>query len=191
MRPQRLEMTGFSAFAAPTVVDFEGAELFALTGPAGAGKTSVLDRDPLRLYGAVPRHGKQAVTAVVTQGLLEAKIRLDFTIADAGYRVARVVKRNRRPGRPRLPKRGSRRETEVIASGPSDVTAEIAGLLGHSFDQFCRCVLLPQGKFARFLHDKPGDRQDLLVALLDLGVYEKVGRLATVRKEVAELEWGR
>ena len=190
MRPQRLEMTGFSAFAAPTVVDFEGAELFALTGPTGAGKTSVLDAILFALYGAVPRHGKQAVTAVVTQGLLEAKIRLDFTIADAGYRVARVVKRDPKTGKATTTEARLETGDEVIASGPSDVTAEIAGLLGLSFDQFCRCVLLPQGEFARFLHDKPGDRQDLLVALLDLGVYEKVGRLATVRKEVAEARVG-
>ena len=183
-------MVGFSAFAERTVVDFEGAELFALTGPTGAGKTSVLDAILFALYGAVPRHGKQAVTAVVTQGLLEARVGLEFTVADAAYRVARVVRRDPKTGRASTAEARLEMGDEVIASGASDVTAEIEDRLGLSFDQFCRCVLLPQGEFARFLHDKPGDRQDLLVALLDLGIYEKVGRLATVRKEVAEARVG-
>jgi DNA repair protein SbcC/Rad50 len=190
MRPQRLEMEGFSAFAERTVVDFEGAELFALTGPTGAGKTSVLDAILFALYGAVPRHGKQAVTAVVTQGLLEARVLLDFTVADTGYRLARVVRRDPRTGKGSTAEARLESGDEVIASGASDVTAEIEVRLGLSFEQFCRCVLLPQGEFAKFLHDKPGDRQDLLVALLDLGVYERVGRLATVRKEVAEAQVG-
>jgi exonuclease SbcC len=179
-------MEGFSAFEARTVVDFDGAELFALTGPTGAGKTSVLDAILFALYGAVPRHGKQAVTAVVTQGRLEARVRLDFTVGDTAFRVARVVRRDARTGKGTTAEARLEAEDRVIASGASDVTAAIEEGLGLSFDQFCRCVLLPQGEFARFLHDKPGDRQDLLVALLDLGVYERVGRLATVRKEVAE-----
>ena len=35
-------------------------------------------------------------------------------------------------------------------------------------------MILPQGEFAQFLHDKPSDRQDLLVKLLDLGIYERM-----------------
>ena len=99
-----LEMEGFSAFAERTVVDFEGAELFALTGPTGAGKTSVFDVIPLRSLrgGSPPR--KQAVTAVVTQGRLEA--RLDFTVADTGHRLARVVRRDPRTGKGRPPRQG-------------------------------------------------------------------------------------
>ncbi len=39
MRPIRLELEGFTAFRDRTVVDFDGADLFALCGPTGAGKT--------------------------------------------------------------------------------------------------------------------------------------------------------
>ena len=48
MRPVRLEMEGFTAFRDPTVVDFDGADLFALTGPTGAGKTVADRRHRLR-----------------------------------------------------------------------------------------------------------------------------------------------
>ena len=37
MRPVRLEMEGFASFRAPTTVDFEGTDYFALIGPTGSG----------------------------------------------------------------------------------------------------------------------------------------------------------
>ena len=43
MSPVRLELEGFTAFRDRTVVDFDGADLFALTGPTGSGKSSVID----------------------------------------------------------------------------------------------------------------------------------------------------
>ena len=51
MRPVRLELEGFTAFRERTVVDFAGVDLFALTGPTGAGKSSVIDAMIFALYG--------------------------------------------------------------------------------------------------------------------------------------------
>ena len=93
MRPLRLELEGFASFKERTVIDFEGAELFALTGPTGAGKSSVLDAIVFSLYGSVPRYDRRAVTPVITQGKLEAKVRLDFTVGDEAYSIARRVRR--------------------------------------------------------------------------------------------------
>ena len=94
MRPVRLEMEGFTAFRSPTVVDFEGADLFALSGATGSGKTSVLDAMVFALYGNVPRLADQrAVAPVIAQGMAEARVRLDFTVGDQGYTAVRVVRR--------------------------------------------------------------------------------------------------
>ncbi|MDT7713522.1 MAG: repair protein SbcC/Rad50, partial [Pseudonocardiales bacterium] len=46
------------------------------------------------------------------------------------------------------------------------------------FDQFCMCVVLPQGDFAEFLHAKPAARQQMLTRLLGLGVYESIAKEA-------------
>jgi exonuclease SbcC len=43
MRPERLVLEGFTAFRSRTEVDFRDAELFALWGPTGAGKSSLID----------------------------------------------------------------------------------------------------------------------------------------------------
>lgn len=55
MRPRRLELKGFTAFRDKQVVDLSTFDLFVITGPTGAGKTSLLDALTLALYGKVPR----------------------------------------------------------------------------------------------------------------------------------------
>ena len=63
MRPVRLVMQGFGAYRDRTEVDFEGADLFALTGPTGAGKSTVVDAICMALYGSVPRYDNKALIA--------------------------------------------------------------------------------------------------------------------------------
>ena len=85
MRPERLEVEGFTAFREPVAVDFDGADLFAFTGPTGSGKSSLIDAMTFALYGSIPRLDKKAVAPVISQGLLQARVRLDFTVGDVGY----------------------------------------------------------------------------------------------------------
>src|SRR5437879_9442808 len=96
MRPQRLELEGFTAFRDPTIVDFDGADLFALSGPTGSGKTSVLDAMVFALYGTVPRLADQRqVAPVIAQGMVEARVRLDFTVGADAYTATRIVRRTK------------------------------------------------------------------------------------------------
>jgi DNA repair protein SbcC/Rad50 len=184
MRPVRLEVEGFTAFRSPTVVDFAGADLFALVGPTGAGKTSVIDAVTFALYGSIPRlDDRRAVAPVISQNLNEARVRLDFTVDGEAYTAARVVRRTKTAAstkEARLERGG-----EVLAGAADEVTAAVAELLGLSFEHFTTCVSLPQGQFARFLHDKPASRQDLLVRLLGLGLYERVAAVARERGKLA------
>jgi hypothetical protein len=57
MRPIRLDMAGFTVFRDETTVDFTDADYFALVGPTGSGKSTVLDGICFALYGTVPRWG--------------------------------------------------------------------------------------------------------------------------------------
>ncbi|MGH8925367.1 MAG: AAA family ATPase [Acidimicrobiia bacterium] len=186
MRPLRLHLAGFGAFSQPTELDFTDVELFALTGPTGSGKTTVLDGICFALYGSVPRHGKGKVAPVITQGQMEATVGLDFAVGDTTYRVARRVRKSARSQNANTDEASLESEGHTIAIRADPVTQAVTTLLGLDFDQFTTCVLLPQGEFARFLHDKPSQRQDLLTALLDLGIYERVSNLATGRQRLAE-----
>ena len=186
MRPEQLTLKGFGAFRERTFVDFTGVELFALTGPTGAGKTTILDGICFALYGSVPRHGKGAVAPVVTQGTLEANVAFVFSVDDERYEVARRVRKDNKGRGANTDEASLEHKGMVLAIGAGPVTQRVTELLGLDFDQFTTCVLLPQGDFARFLHDKPAGRQELLTALLDLEVYDRVGQMALERQRKAE-----
>jgi exonuclease SbcC len=185
VRPVRLELEGFTAFRSSAVVDFAGADLFALVGPTGAGKTSIIDALTFALYGSVPRlDDRRAVAPVVSQNLTEAHVRLDFTVDGVAHTAMRVVRATKAGGATTKEAR-LERAGEVLAGTADEVTDAVTALLGLTFEHFTTCVSLPQGQFARFLHDKPRSRQDLLVKLLDLGLYERVATAARGRAAVA------
>ena len=183
MRPARLELCGFTAFREHQEIDFVGADLFALVGPTGAGKTSILDALCFALYGRVPRLDGRTVAPVISAGRREARIRLDFTVGDRPYTAARVVRRSGQgasTAEARLEHGG-----EVLAGDADGVTKAVEALLGLTYEQFTTCVVLPQGEFARFLQDTPKGRQELLVRLLELDAYRRMGQAANQRAAAA------
>jgi exonuclease SbcC len=177
VRPLRLELQGFTSFRDHTEIDFGDAEYFVIAGPTGSGKSTIIDAICFALYGSVPRYGHRGLVApVITQGQLEAKVRLDFSVDGTNYTAVRVVRRSGSGAttkEARLECRG-----EVVAGTADELTEAITEIVGLSFDHFTKCVVLPQGEFARFLHDKPADRQDMLVRLLSLGIYELMRQMA-------------
>ncbi|MDO8362443.1 MAG: SMC family ATPase [Actinomycetota bacterium] len=179
MRPVRLELRGFSAFREPAEIDFADIELVALVGATGAGKSSIIDAMTFALFGSVARYDEKAVAPVINQLSAEARVRLTFDVAGTRYTVTRVVARTKDGG-------GKAKEvrlecgTEVLASG-KEVTERVVALLGLTFERFNKTVVLPQGRFQEFLHDKPAVRQELLRELLGLGMYERLAKAARER----------
>lgn len=201
MRPIKLEMTGFAAFREQTVIDFDGHELLAFTGPTGAGKSTIIDGIAFALFGSVARYGNEKLIAPIINTLsTEARVRLDFSLGDERYTVVRVIRRTQTGGastkEARLekgPRRGHTDEPDaedstVLAGTAAEVTSMVESLLGLSFGQFTKTVVLPQGDFARFLTETAGDRQSLLRRLLGLDVYAAMGATARRRSKEARIE---
>lgn len=184
MRPLRLELKGFTSFRDQTEIDFSDADYFVLIGPTGSGKSTVIDAICFALYGSVPRYDNRSLVApVITQGQLEARVRFDFLIDEVEYTAVRVVRRQGTGASTREAR--LQRGEEVVAGNERELTEAVTDLLGLSFEHFTRCVVLPQGDFAQFLHDKPAVRQDMLVNLLGLRVYEEMREAAQDRARSA------
>lgn len=184
MRPVRVEVEGFSAFRQRTVLDLADVELFALAGPTGSGKSSLIDAMVFALYGSIPRLDLRAVAPIISLGANEARVRLDFTVEGQDYTAVRIVRRTKNGAttkEARLERGG-----EVLAGNEKELSAAVEELLGLGVGEFTKCVVLPQGAFAEFLHAPGKTRQEILVKLLDLGVYEHMAHAAREHERAAK-----
>src|SRR6516225_8892275 len=94
MRPIALDMNGFASFRAPTRVDFADADFFALVGPTGSGKSTVIDAMTFALYGTVPRWGRKGmVSLALAPTVVRATVKLVFEVGQQRYVVARELRR--------------------------------------------------------------------------------------------------
>ena len=206
MRPLRLDLAGFATFRDETTVDFTDADFFALVGPTGSGKSSIIDAICFALYGTVPRwRNSSSVSNALAPSAAEARVRLVFETAGERYVATRVV---RRDGKGRVKTAGAALQRmpagfdvrkldtgltpddlgEPLAGTPTELDAAVTEVIGLPYDQFVTCVVLPQGEFAEFLHAKPATRQQILVNLLGFSIYEQVRERATARAGRAEAE---
>jgi len=204
MRPLRLDLAGFTVFRDETTIDFTDADFFVLVGPTGSGKSTVLDAICFALYGTVPRWGStRGIAGALAPSANEARVRLVFESAGARYVATRVVRRDGRgnvktgnAGLQRMPPGFdvTRLDTgltpddlgEVLAGTAAEMERAVLDAVGLPYEQFTTCVLLPQGQFADFLHARPATRQQILVNLLGLDVYERIRERAAARAAAAE-----
>ena len=177
MRPLHLELRGFTSFKEPARLDFEGRRLFAITGPTGAGKSSLLDAMTWALYGQVPRVGRET-RQLITHGAKAMAVQFDFSVRGTRYRVSRQA-----PGNlgARLERLRADDVWEPLEDRAREVTRRIEELIGLDYTTFTKTVLLPQGAFDTFLRGDEPQRRDILTRLLGLGRYEEAGRAARNR----------
>jgi DNA repair protein SbcC/Rad50 len=185
MRPIVLEMNGFASFREAARIDFTDADFFALVGPTGSGKSTVIDAMTFALYGSVPRWGRKGmVSLALAPTTSRGTVKLVFEVGDQRYVVARELRRagsqvsQRAASLERLADRRGRAEpgepTEVLAKDLAGVADAVERLLGLSYEDFCQCVVLPQGQFADFLHATAGERQEILMRLLGAEHYKRM-----------------
>jgi DNA repair protein SbcC/Rad50 len=202
MRPLRLLLDGFGSYRQPTEADFSDLNFFALTGPTGSGKSTLIDGLCFALYGTVPRWGKENVIAhALAPAASACRVGLVFEAGGKRYAAVRALARDKRgqvhtrearldlldpavaPDAPLADLLGA--AIEHLAEGPDQVKAKVEDILGLGYDHFTQSVLLPQGRFADFLQAESRKRQELLVELLAFGVYKKIGQQARDRARLA------
>ena len=177
MRIQTLEVENFMPYREPVTLDFTDLSLFAIVGETGSGKSSVVDAICYALYGRIPRirteNGQRE--NVISRGAKQFHVALTFDLGGATYRIVRqgtVLREDVQVFR------DGEQLTQLLKKKDADRYIEET-LLHMSFDVFTRIIVLPQGQFDRFLKpDTPRARRDILISLLNLDIYERIGKAA-------------
>jgi DNA repair protein SbcC/Rad50 len=205
VRPLRLVLDGFGTYRNPTDIDFTDVDFFALVGPTGSGKSTVVDALCFALYGTVPRwDDEREVRSALAPSANACTVSLIFELAGERYVAARSLQRGRTGQVTTKAARLERLDASVdpaaplaelleamvesLAEGPDQVKSRVQDLLGLSYEHFTQSVLLPQGGFAEFLRTTPANRQRLLVELLAFGVYKQIGERARQRAQHADYQ---
>ncbi len=182
-------------------LDFEAeplrsSGLFAITGPTGAGKSTILDALCLALFDATPRLDARGgpeigragdaerlpaydVRSLMSRGATDAMAQVDFVGRDdhrwrATWTVARA--RGRKGGKVQKQNLSLVDHTVDQTAGgtKTETLAAIEDKLGLTFDQFRKSVLLAQGDFADFLKANADERSLLLQRLTGAEIYERI-----------------
>ena len=186
MRPIRVTMEGFTSFRRRTEVDFTGLDLFAITGPTGSGKTSIIDAMTYALYGRTARMGAKNLSELITQGAARMSVLFEFESGAKRYRIARVIKRVGAASVRLEAIEGD--EAYPVDGGAHDIGLAIAKIVGLDFDGFTKAVLLAQGQFDQFLRGKADERRTILESLLNVGVYREMMQRANLRGKEFQAE---
>jgi exonuclease SbcC len=198
MRPLTLRFAAFGTFPGEHEIDFGRLQelgLFVVTGPTGAGKTTIFDAMGYALYGKLPGDRPEGeVRSDYVADTVACSVALEFDAAGGRFRVSRspAYRRPKRRGEgfTDAPAKVSLEKWtpdgwEGMSSKASEVDSLCAGAVGLSSDQFERVILLPQGKFQQFLVADTKDRRPLLQTLFGTRVYEEAVAEMRVRANAA------
>lgn len=205
MQILKLSFENINSLKGAWTIDFQAPDfrsgIFAIVGPTGSGKTTILDAICLALYGHTPRIGSitQNANEVMNRDCDSCRSSLEFQTLSGRYRATWSQKKQKNFDK--TGKYGQVVSTmEKFEDGcwipitdGSKVTSkkqEVQKIIGLSFDQFKRSVMLYQGDFAAFLKSKPNEKAQTLEQITGTQIYSllstKVYDLAEEQKKLFE-----
>ncbi|MFP4090403.1 MAG: AAA family ATPase [Cyclobacteriaceae bacterium] len=162
------------------------AGIFAITGNTGSGKTTLLDVISLALFNRVPRIENKGMSkneidktgSILTQNTEEAFASVTYQ-SPKGTFTSRWSIRKAKTGTLQDYHMEVADEQNIILN---DKKREVPGineeLIGLSYEQFIRSMMLAQGEFTKFLKSKKEDRDSLLEKITGTEIYRRLGRRA-------------
>ena len=203
MRILAIRIKNLASLDGNTEIDFSqeplcSAGIFAITGPTGAGKSTILDALCLALYAKTPRYRlaeygieimdvkgstikQDDVRGVLRDGTFEGFAEVDFVGIDGQhYRANWSVRRayNKAEGTLRAYEMTLKNisTNQDVPGKKAELLNEIERLVGLNFEQFTRSVLLAQGDFTAFLKAGKDEKSSLLEKLTGTYIYSEISR---------------
>lgn len=190
MKILKIEFQNINSLKGTHEIDFSKApftvsSLFAITGPTGSGKSTILDVISLALFNRIPRMpGNRTLSktdilkfgAVLTRNQKEAFAKITYETKTGKYSSKWGISTART---------GTLRDHEMEISDlntgnlldlkKSEVPSKNEELIGLSYEQFIKAVLLAQGEFAQLLKAEKKERGELLEKITGTGIYRQMG----------------
>lgn len=180
---------------------FTESGLFAITGPTGAGKSTILDVITLSLFSRIPRFdGKitnteiEKIGSVMTHFTDDAYAEIDYQCKDRFYRSTWSISKTSKGKLKDYNMMLSVFDEESMVSGSyigdkkSMVPTENEEIIGLNYEQFIRSILLSQGEFAKFLKSDEKERAKLLEDITGSQIYRIIGKKVFEKTKVKREE---
>lgn len=185
MRILGIRLMNINSLAGEWSVDFtdpayRSEGIFAITGPTGAGKTSLLDVICLALYGRTPRLERvnKAGNDLMTRQTGECFAEVTFSTPAGTFRCHWSQHRARKKpdGELQTPRHEiSNADTgQVIDNKIKTVEKRIEAVTGMDFVRFTQSMMLAQGGFAAFLSASADERAPILEQITGTGIYSEI-----------------
>ncbi len=189
MIPLKLTIKGIYSYIEEQTIDFEqltDSKLFGIFGSVGSGKSTILEAITFALYNDTERLNSRDSRAYNMMNLKSNEMLIDFEFytesVDVKYRFTVKSKRNKNKFEDVSLKE---RSTLISENGndwtPTDKAAE--EIIGLSYKNFKRTIIIPQGKFKEFLELGAKDRTEMLNEIFNLQKFDLAPKLGTIKKE--------
>lgn len=195
MKILRIHIKNLNSLNVEKIIDFAeeplaNTGLFAIIGPTGSGKSTILDAVSLALYGQIPRAGHMTDKNmekgfILSRNSKDCYAAVDYEINKKQYRSKWSISINRNGNL-----NSSQMELAILPSGKlltnkkSEVPAENEKIIGLNYSQFAKSVVLSQGEFAEFLKTDKKTRSELLEKITGTEIYRQLGVAAYEKNKV-------
>jgi len=210
MKIEKINIENINSIENAEISFFDGSlanePLFLITGETGSGKTTILDAITLALYDKSPRYentknkektenglsSMQSTTNALRKGTTDGKAEVWFTVGIEKY-IATWQMHKTRNGKYDM---ANRRKLELVKDNDrivvetriDAVNQQITDLIGLTYDQFVRSVMLAQGQFNTFLTSEKAKQTEILEMLTGTEIYSKIAEIVGKRKNEAKNE---
>ncbi len=190
MRILKLKFKNINSLAGENEIDFTNSVftndgLFAITGKTGAGKSSILDAIALAFYGKTPRveiSGNE--NAVMTRGEKDCYAEINFEVEGKIWKSAWKQERTKTGNLKPVNRIISDADGIIIADQVRACDTKIIEIIGLSFEQFTKVIMLAQGSFAAFLQADKNDKGELLEQITGTEIYGEISKKVFERNRI-------